>query len=76
LNEFESHYAKSAPVGPGTPVEKVQNVIRQMLSRSASTSTVVAAIDERVQFATREAPELWNQVQVSRSRSSRAGKAG
>jgi hypothetical protein len=64
LGEFERRFAKSARVSPGTPVEDLQNSIRQMLNQSASTATIASAIDERVRFAMREAPELWNQVRA------------
>ena len=62
LGEFERRFAKQAPVGPGDPIEFLQKSVREMASRSSSTSTLAAVMDERVEFATRQAPELWDSV--------------
>ncbi len=62
LSEFERRFAKQAPVGPGEPIELLRKSVREMVSRSSSTSTLAAVMDERVEFATRQAPELWDSV--------------
>lgn len=62
LGEFERRFAQQAPVGPGDPIEFLQKSVREMASRSSSTSTLAAVMDERVEFATRQAPELWDSV--------------
>ncbi len=59
---FERKFAEQAPVGPGDPIEFLQKSIRALQTRSSSTATLAATLDMRVEFAMREAPELWNAV--------------
>jgi hypothetical protein len=61
-HEFIRRFAESRPIGPGDPIEFLDRSIRAMAVRSQSTSTLAATIDERVEFARREAPELWEAV--------------
>ena len=61
-NEFFRRLSESRPIGPGDPIEFLDRSIRAMAARSPSTATLAATIDERVAFAMREAPELWEAV--------------
>jgi hypothetical protein len=61
-NKFNSKYAKSRPIGPRDPIEFLDRSIREMAIRSQSTATLAATIDKQVEFAVREAPELWAAV--------------
>lgn len=60
---FQRSYSKSAPVGPGDPIQRVQRTVREMVAASPSTSTLAAAMDRRVEFARQHAPALWNAAQ-------------
>src|SRR5262249_31688468 len=61
-HDFIRRFAESRPIGPGDPIEFLDQSIRAMLIRSPSTATLAATIDPRVEFAMREAPELWEAV--------------
>lgn len=60
--EFRRRYVERAPIGPGDPIEFLQESIRDLAARSSSTATLAATYGMRVEFAMREAPELWNAV--------------
>jgi hypothetical protein len=60
--EFLRRFAEEAPIGPGDPIEFLGQSIREMAIRSQSTATLAAIIDQRVEFAMREAPQLWEAV--------------
>jgi hypothetical protein len=62
LREFDRRFAEQGPVGPGDPVEFLQKSIRELAARSSSTATLATISDMRVEFAMRQAPELWNAV--------------
>ena len=66
--EFERRFAEQAPVGPGDPIEFLHKSIRALYTRSLSTATLTATFDMRLEFAMREAPELWNAVLRERHR--------
>ena len=61
-HEFLRRFAEQAPIGPGDPIEFLDQSIRARAVRSQSTATLAATLDERVEFARREAPELWDAV--------------
>ncbi|HVY54652.1 MAG TPA: hypothetical protein VHC46_02755, partial [Thermodesulfobacteriota bacterium] len=60
--EFIRRFAERAPIGPGDPIEFLDDSIRELATRSLSTSTLATVFDMRVEFAMREAPELWEAV--------------
>jgi hypothetical protein len=60
--EFLRRFAEERPIGPGDPIEFLDQSIREMAIRSQSTATLAATIDKRVEFAMRQAPELWEAV--------------
>jgi hypothetical protein len=60
--EFLRRFAEQAPIGPGDPIEFLQESIRELATRSSSTATLATTFDMRVEFAMRQAPELWNAV--------------
>ena len=66
--EFLRRFAEERPIGPGDPIEYFEQSIRQMTIRSPSTATLAATLDQQVNFATREAPELWEAVLKQGSR--------
>jgi hypothetical protein len=66
--EFLRRFAEERPIGPGDPIEYLEQSIRQMTIRSPSTATLAATLDQQVTFATREAPDLWKAVLESASR--------
>ena len=59
-HEFNQGYAKSAPISPGDPIEGLQNSVRDQVSRSLSTATLAGVLGSQVEFAQRQAPDLWN----------------
>jgi len=59
---FRRRFAEQAPIGPGDPIEFLQESIRELATSSSSTATLAATLDMQVEFAMREAPELWNAV--------------
>jgi len=61
-NVFIRCFSESRPIGPGDPVEFLDRSIRAMLVRAPSTATLATTIGQRVEFAIREAPELWEEV--------------
>jgi hypothetical protein len=61
-HEFLRRFAESRPIGPGDPIEFLEQTQRENVLRSPSTSTLVATLDERVTFASQEAPEIWEAV--------------
>jgi hypothetical protein len=61
-DEFQRRFSESAPVGPGDPIEFLQKSIRELVTISPSTATISTAMDMRVEFAMRHAPELWDAV--------------
>jgi hypothetical protein len=61
-HEFLRRFAEQRPIGPGDPVESLDQSIREMAIRSQSTATLVATLDKRVEFAARQAPQLWEVV--------------
>jgi hypothetical protein len=60
--EFLRRYAERAPIGPGDPIEFLHESIRELATRSLSTSTLATTFDMQTEFAMREDPELWNEV--------------
>jgi hypothetical protein len=60
--EFFRRFSELRPIGPGDPIEFLERSIREMAVRSPSTATIAATLERRVEFATREAPELWEAV--------------
>jgi len=60
--EFARHYVNRGVVGPGDPIERVEQSINEKIRQSQSTSTLIANMDERMQFAKKYAPDLWNEV--------------
>lgn len=58
--EFRRRYVERAPIGPGDPIEFLQESIRELATSSSSTATLAATLDMQVEFAMRQAPELWN----------------
>jgi len=58
--EFLRRYVERGPIGPGDPIEFLQQSIRDQVIRSSSTTTLAATINEQVEFAIREAPDLWD----------------
>jgi hypothetical protein len=60
--EFLRRFAEREPIGPGDPIEFLHESIRELATRSLSTSTLATTFDMRAEFAVREAPELWNAV--------------
>lgn len=61
-HDFLRRFSEQAQVGPGEPIEHLQHAIQTMASMSLSTATLAAAMEERVAFATEQAPELWGEV--------------
>jgi hypothetical protein len=61
-HDFVTKFAKSTTVGPGTPVASLLDSVANRLLASPSTATLAAVMDERVDFAFSESPELWKQV--------------
>jgi hypothetical protein len=61
-HDFLRRFAESRPIGPGEPIEFLEQAIRAMAVRSESTATLAEALDRRVTFAQREAPEIWRAV--------------
>jgi len=59
-SEFIRRFTESRVVGPGDPIEFLLESNRALLRRSESTATLATTMSERVEFALREAPELWN----------------
>jgi hypothetical protein len=62
LDQFEHKWAVAQRPQPGDPVELVQRSINHMMTVSPSTSTLVATLDKRVEFAAEFAPQIWNEV--------------
>src|SRR4029450_8639579 len=60
--DFVTKFAESTPVGPGPPVVTVLNSVANHLLVSPSTATLAAGLDERVNFAAREHPKIWDKV--------------
>jgi hypothetical protein len=60
--EFLRRFAEVGPIGPGDPIQFLQQSIGDLVKVSPSTSTLAATIDKRVEFAMREAPELWERA--------------
>jgi hypothetical protein len=60
--EFLRRFAEVGPIGPGDPIEFLHQSIGDLVKVSPSTSTLAATIDKRVEFAMREAPELWERA--------------
>lgn len=60
--EFRRRFAEQGPIGPGDPIEFLQESIRELAARSSSTATLATTFDMQVEFAMRQAPELWNAV--------------
>ena len=61
-HEFVTKYAKSAPIGPSDPVVSLLDRIRERVQAAPTTETLVAALHDRIAFATREHPQLWAEV--------------
>lgn len=61
-HDFIRRFAESRPIGPGEPIEFLEQAIRAMTVRSQSTATLAETIDRRVEFAQREAPDIWRAI--------------
>jgi hypothetical protein len=61
-DEVVNKYAVSAPIGPGDPIVPVIDEVRDMVSRSPSTSTLAAGLEARMDFARRTRPDLLDEV--------------
>ena len=57
--EFVIRFAKSGPPGPGDPIQILERSIDERLRVSPSTSTLISALDDRVEFAMQYAPHIW-----------------
>jgi hypothetical protein len=62
ISEFQRRYSISGHVGPGDPIEYLQQSIRELMATSPSTSTIAASLDKRAEFAAQYAPQIWNEV--------------
>jgi len=60
--EFRYRYAERAPIGPGDPIEFLLESIREVTTHSSSTAILATTFDMQVEFAMRQAPELWDAV--------------
>lgn len=61
-SEFLRRYIRRGPVGPGDPIEFIEKSIHEKIKQSPSTATLMATMEERLNFAERHAPELWMEV--------------
>ena len=66
--QFERRYAERGPIGPGDPIEFLQESIRELATRSSSTAILAKTYDMRVEFATHQEPELWDAVLLESQR--------
>ena len=62
FSEFQRHYSISGSVGPGDPIQYLQQSIREMIAMSPSTSTIAESLDKRAEFAAQYAPQIWNKL--------------
>ncbi len=62
FSEFQRRYSISGHVGPGDPIEYLQQSIRELIATSPSTSTIAASLEKRAEFAAQYAPQIWNEL--------------
>ena len=62
-SEFIRRFAENGPIGPGDPIEFFEQSISEKIMHSESTATLIATLKERMNFAEKHAPDLWEEIQ-------------